>query len=70
MGLMLAIAKNSIIKVVLLMISLSAVTILTATRMSKLYLYDFDKAFSKLFTSHVEQQWIDKQEEFDKQKKF
>ena len=27
--------------------------------MSRLYLYDFDKAFSKLFTPYVEQQWID-----------
>ena len=27
--------------------------------MSRLYLYDFDKAFSKLFTPHVEQQWIE-----------
>ena len=38
--------------------------------MSRLYLYNFDKAFSKLFTPHVEQQWIDGQEEFDKQKSF
>ena len=38
--------------------------------MSRLYLYDFDKAFSKLFIPHVEQQWIDKQEEFDKQTSF
>lgn len=36
--------------------------------MSRLYLYDFNKVFSKLFTSRVEQQWIDGQEEFDKQK--
>ena len=38
--------------------------------MSRLYLYDFDKAFSKLFTPRVEQQWIDGQKEFNKQKSF